>query len=558
MLHTPGMETVGGYRLVRTLGVGERAQIHLGHAGAGEPPESRRIAAVKIFRPSTSEASIDQEIEALARASSRHLLELRDLAAAPDGRPCLILPRLGSGSLARLLALRGTIEPGEAVTLLVPLVDAIRELHRVGVSHGRVRTSSVLFDDRGAPVLARFGEASLIGEFPATDGAQSRTAAQLDDDPRAADDRRGILTMTGAVLDRLTGDGEPGALPALRRLLDEADATTEGLERLVPLLFELAPGLPLRFDDAPGRDPVLPGADGPGAEVSGAAVSGAAAPLLPAMPIRSAGHPVARGEAQGLEAQRLGEQGLETLGFDAGSFDEGSFDAGSFDAGSFHEGPTGSNRPMASLFARLRATAVRLLGPVRTPVWIAGGAGVGALVVALTVVPAASSPSSRPAPSVGPQTAQHSAGARPSTPPTAPAGDAAADAAAGTAADAAPAGAAAAIAGEDPLAAARALLAARTACFATRSVECFDGVDQAGSAVLEADRHLVRRLAAGAALPPEATLDGFAPRLVQQLGDSAIIQLVAADGSVVAHANPAPLLMVRSEAGWRIRDLSVG
>ena len=135
---TPTMETVGGYRLVRKLGAGERAEIHLGHAGSREPPTGDRIAAIKIFRPSTDEMSVDREIEALARASSRHLLELKDLATGRDGRPCLILPRLGSGNLGRLLAVRDDLEAGEAVSILVPLVEAVRELHRVGVAHGAV------------------------------------------------------------------------------------------------------------------------------------------------------------------------------------------------------------------------------------------------------------------------------------------------------------------------------------------------------------------------------------------------------------------------------------
>ncbi len=87
---------------------------------------------------------------------------------------------------------------------------------------------------------------------------------------------------------------------------------------------------------------------------------------------------------------------------------------------------------------------------------------------------------------------------------------------------------------------------------------CFDTVDQAGSAVIEADRDLVRRLKGGTPLPAEATLAGFTPRLVQQLGDSAIIQLVGADGSAVSDTSPAPLLLVRNEAGWRIRDLALG
>lgn len=91
-----------------------------------------------------------------------------------------------------------------------------------------------------------------------------------------------------------------------------------------------------------------------------------------------------------------------------------------------------------------------------------------------------------------------------------------------------------------------------------QSAACFDSVDQAGSAVIEADRDLVRRLRSGATLPTEATLDGFTPHLIQQLGDSAIIQLIAADGTAASAKNPAPLLLVRSETGWRIRDLALG
>ena len=89
-------------------------------------------------------------------------------------------------------------------------------------------------------------------------------------------------------------------------------------------------------------------------------------------------------------------------------------------------------------------------------------------------------------------------------------------------------------------------------------MSCLDTVDQAGSAVIESDRDLLRGLKKGVPLPAEATLEGFMPRLIQQLGDSAIIQLVTADGGVVTDKNPAPLLLVRNEAGWRIRDLSLG
>jgi hypothetical protein len=501
------MNTVGGYRLVRKLGAGERAEIHLGHAGSREPPDGDRIAAIKVYRPVTDDASIDREIEALARASSRHLLELKDLATGPDGRPCLILPRLGSGTLARLLAARGTVAPGEAVSILAPLVEAVRELHRIGVAHGAVTAGSVLFDDRGAPVLARFGAVTLIADFPATDHGHSLTPAQLDEDPGAILDRIGLRQLIGTVLDHLDAEGSPEAVAALRGRIEAQPLRDAELQRLIDLLFDLAPALPIRFDD----DEVLD------AEVT---FSGRLGPG-PLNPEESAGkHPrlpldPAAGGGRTVELHPLWAQPTEI-----GARDE---------------------HPLAIL----RSKVLAILAPVRTPVWIAGGAGLGALVIALTVIPAAHSETVPGAAPTG-----SSASASPSVVATASPG-AAAPSALGPAATSA-------IEGEDPLAAARALLAARTRCFVGKSPTCFDAVDQAGSAVIEADRELFRRVKKGVPLPAEATLEGFTPRLIQQLGDSVIIQLVDAEGSTVTTKNPAPLLLVRSEAGWRIRDLVLG
>jgi len=517
------METVGGYRLVRQLGAGERAEIHLGHAGSSQPPTGDRVAAIKIFRPSTDDASVDREIEALARASSRHLLELKDLATGRDGRPCLILPRLGSGNLGRLLAVRDDLEAGEAVSILVPLVEAVRELHRVGVAHGAVTPASVLFDHGGAPVLARFGGISLIGDFPQTDGGQSLTGALLDEEQHAIDDRAGLRDLVGTVLDRLdrlSGGANPRSLATLRDCVDGSPPTDRELAGLIDLLFDLAPALPIRFDHHATR------------EESESRSSN-----------RVDWHPNSAGEE--LEQNAVAQPGaLPTVGRSAVTVPSlpvpllpVPLQAQSTVMSDRHEHP----------LAKLGSRVVAVLAPVRTPVWIAGGAGLGALVVALTVIPAAHSETAT----------EPFASATPSVTRIAKVSDSAVDIAPSKRA-VTDSGSASAIEGEDPLAAARALLAARTKCFVAQSLTCFTTVDQAGSAVIEADRDLVRRLKKGVPLPAEATLDGFTPRLIQQLGDSAIIQLVAADGSAITEKNPAPLLLVRNEAGWRIRDIALG
>jgi len=103
-----------------------------------------------------------------------------------------------------------------------------------------------------------------------------------------------------------------------------------------------------------------------------------------------------------------------------------------------------------------------------------------------------------------------------------------------------------AIEGDDPLAAVTALLARRDECIAELSLLCLEEVDQAGSAALSTDRAGVQALRDGR----EAELPAADPadvRIVERLGGSVLIEF----GS---HTHPASLLIMKSEAGWRIRD----
>jgi hypothetical protein len=95
----------------------------------------------------------------------------------------------------------------------------------------------------------------------------------------------------------------------------------------------------------------------------------------------------------------------------------------------------------------------------------------------------------------------------------------------------------AAIAGDDPLAAAIALAAGRDACLASSDRGCLDAVDQPGSPLLEADRF------AEGAQPPTLPDSAESP-FVQRTGDAA---LVSVEGGGV--------LLVRVDGEWRLRDV---
>lgn len=102
----------------------------------------------------------------------------------------------------------------------------------------------------------------------------------------------------------------------------------------------------------------------------------------------------------------------------------------------------------------------------------------------------------------------------------------------------------------DPAVAVATLLARREACFRDLSLLCLEGVDQADSAALDEDRRALLAMRDGAEGHP-ASVEVVDVRVVERLGDSALVE-------VGPETAPASLLLMRSEAGWRIRDWVAG
>ena len=516
------METVGGYRLVRRLGEGDRAEVWLGHA----PGCEESVAAIKVYRETTPDDQIDIELDALTRGDSPHLLRLRDVGTAPDGRPCLILPRLGI-SLARTLGARSTLGTGELVTAAAPLVEAVRELRRVGVVHGAIGPATVLFDDFGAPVIAGFGYARVVG--PAADGEARLSPADRDAEPGLSAD----LRQLGSLIDTLAGRAadrhgqRPAGVADLIGWVTAAAAQDlhgeEFLDELGGRLFDLAPATPIRFDG----DPRLPTF---------------ATRQIPVAPSPSVGR-AAPGRSR---RERLDERLAQHI----------------------DTSPATAIRSRLPVVRAALSLVRRELAPVRRPVWIAGGAGLGALLLGLVVIPAFGTeggsdirhaPERPPSPTTGAAT-PWTDGSRPPAPADVAGPTASPAVGAPPAADAG--ASAAALTGDDPVAAASALIGQRARCLLTRDVGCLDAVDQPVSAALESDRYAVRT-STGAAARGAHPLPATPIALVQLLGDSAIIGLgnpTATDGAADAPPNtyPASILIVKTTNGWRIRDLTTG
>lgn len=146
---------IGGYRVVRLLARGSRALTVLVHAEG-----DNRVA--RVFSSRCPAAVIDAEVAVLDAIGASepalrdHAVALDDLVTLPDGRLTLLLQQVAGPRLDDVVdQRRGRLELGEAVTVLAPIADALDAAHRAGLTGLGLHPAAIRFRPSGAPVLLR-------------------------------------------------------------------------------------------------------------------------------------------------------------------------------------------------------------------------------------------------------------------------------------------------------------------------------------------------------------------------------------------------------------------
>ncbi|MEO9104802.1 MAG: protein kinase [Terrimesophilobacter sp.] len=481
------MDSLGGYRIVRQLGIGAHSDVWLGSDGSA-------TVAIKVYRANAGKARIDAEIEALGRTSHRHLLRLEDLAMGHAGFPCLVLQRLSPLNLGRLLS-RSQPTTAELVTILAPLARAVSELHRVGVAHGSIQPSSVLFDDSGAPVLASFGAATLFGEFPRDPDGNSLPPARLALEKSVATDLDSLAALCTMALSTTRQAGRPPAVDTdfARWVADTSRRDTSTFaDELAERLFRLAEPAPVRFT-------VFDGTAEPGGIPQRVLGSQKAAP-------QSAKETLPASTTDVASILHLPDNIVSSVvdGVDR----------------MLERGP----------LAVAKNRVVDALRPVRRPVWIVAGIVAAGVVAAAAILPTASLGS--PAPIVAPPSPapEHAL-----SPPAITADD--------------PATAALALLGTR----ASCFTTRSVLC-----LDAVDQLGSAAMASDTAHVRLLQRggsVDGSTVLSTESAPKNLQVDVIERLGDTVLLSVT--DVNSPQGANTLSLLLIRLDQGWRIRDLVV-
>jgi len=485
-------ERVAGFRPIRVLAEDAHSWIVLARAcGDSDTSAPAGLSAIKRFARGTNTTRILNEIECLDRAQGTHVLALDDVAASNDDVPIIITAWEGGVSLRRILRMRQSLRPGEAITLLAPVLGALTRAHRAGVSLGELSVDSIYCTASGRPYLAEFGDAQTF--------ANNLTPTQLRNRAEVLADRRAFSNLASRVLNAVRADQQNVAAPVLDWLaaLDH-HASVSWTEDCEAMLFSLGAPEPVRL-------------------------GAAASPPVSAVP--SALRPRVAGR-------------------------DGDNSAPASDIGAVLALPLWLHRQLAELARavadrwRHSRTALRALrAPVRRRTWAvaAVGALAAALAAAVLVVDAHK-------PGVIDGDAIDIAGADETSD-----GDSGADDA--SVAGQAPAGewqpTESALLG-DPLDALTVLVDVRSDCLRELSSDCLLAVAAPDSPAFAADSALIREVVDGGEFTESAVFTRCEVVDFQRVGDTAMVVCGLGDNS-----EPASILLVKGEAGWRIRSYAL-
>jgi tRNA A-37 threonylcarbamoyl transferase component Bud32 len=196
----------------------------VGHGGMGAVYKARqpaldRLVALKILAPDRVRdpafaERFSREARTLARLSHPHIVGIYDVGEA-DSLYYFIMEYVDGANLREVMQ-AGQLSPGDALTLVPQLCDALQFAHEAGVVHRDIKPENILLDRSGQVKIADFGLAKLLepdrvdGVSLTVSGAVMGTPAYMAPEqiehPLEVDHRADIYAVGVVLYEMLTGE----------------------------------------------------------------------------------------------------------------------------------------------------------------------------------------------------------------------------------------------------------------------------------------------------------------------------------------------------------------
>lgn len=164
---------IGPYLVTEKIGAGGMANVYRARQIATGEEMALKVLALHLEQQPAARARFQHEAALVRLLRHPRILPVYDYGEDED-IPYLVMRLLGGRSLADRLN-GAPLDPADAARYVRQLAAALDFAHAHGIIHRDVKPANVLLDDEGAPYLADFGIAAVIGA--ATPGEFVGTAA---------------------------------------------------------------------------------------------------------------------------------------------------------------------------------------------------------------------------------------------------------------------------------------------------------------------------------------------------------------------------------------------
>jgi len=152
----------GSFLLLQLLGAGGMGGVY-----RARDESLNREVAIKVMLKTLGDdphfvETFQREAQAAAKLNNPHIAQIYSFGQE-HGQPYIVMELVSGGSLDKLMAAQGPLDPATAIHIGAQIAEGLHEAAEAGLVHGDVKPENILFDNDKNAKLVDFGLAALNG-----------------------------------------------------------------------------------------------------------------------------------------------------------------------------------------------------------------------------------------------------------------------------------------------------------------------------------------------------------------------------------------------------------
>jgi len=220
-------QQVGKYLLLEKVGQGGMSTVFKAHDTTTDAIVAVKLAARAVINDPHLSRRFELEYALVRPLTHRNLVKVLDYGKH-DERPYLVMEYVDGPSLAQRIATDKCLGEHEALSILVPIAEALGYLHSQMIIHRDIKPANILLTSDGHVKLADLGlmkDLNSLSRLTRTNmglGTLQYASPEQFDDAGAADARSDVYSLAATLYTALTGEtpfGKGSLLSVVKRKL---------------------------------------------------------------------------------------------------------------------------------------------------------------------------------------------------------------------------------------------------------------------------------------------------------------------------------------------------